>query len=69
MRGSIWSVVTVGVVVAALPLIFSEDLNGGADSLGSEFLDLISALTPLFGVLILVSVTGLFLVFFSGDEF
>ena len=60
---------TLGVVVAALPLIFSEDLNASADSLGSEFVELISALSPVFGVLILVAVAGLLLVFFSGDEF
>jgi len=69
MRGTIWSVVALGVTVAFLPLVFSDTLANNADSVGSDLLELIGTLTPVFGVLLLLAATGLFLTFFTSDGF
>ena len=69
MRGNIWSVVALGVTVAFLPIVFSDTLASNADSVGSELIELVGTLTPVFGVLVLVAATGLLLTFFQSDGF
>lgn len=69
MKGSIWSVVALGVAVAFLPLIFSASLSASADALGSDVLDVVGTLSPVFGVLILVAAGGLLISLFSSSTF
>jgi uncharacterized membrane protein (DUF106 family) len=69
MRGSIWSVVALGTMLAFMPVVLSDSLATSADSLGSEFLDLIGTLAPVMGALIIVAATGLFLSLYSNDGF
>jgi len=69
MRGTIWSVVTLGTLLAFLPVVFSDSLASNADALGSEFLSLIGTLAPVFGVLVLVAAASLFTTLFSSDGF
>lgn len=69
MRGTIWSVVALGVTVAFLPLVFSDTLASNADSVGTDLLELIGTLTPVFGVLVLLAATGLFLSLFTNERF
>lgn len=55
-RGSIWSVVALGVGVVMLPLILPDSGSGSA---GSTIFDLVSAISPTVGLMFSVAAFGL----------
>ena len=65
MRGTIWSVVALGVGIAFLPLILPD---GGTDSTGDALFGLISSIAPVLGIMFTVAVFGLLLVFLGFDN-
>jgi uncharacterized membrane protein len=65
MRGSIWSVVALGVGVAMVPAILPSSASG---SVGTDIFGLVTTLTPLLGVIFAVAVFGLLVVFLGFDN-
>ena len=61
--------VALGTLVAFLPVVFSDTLAANTDAVGTSVLELLGALSPVLGVIIIVAATGLLLALFTGDEF
>jgi hypothetical protein len=66
MRGSIWTVVALGVVAAMTPAILDVDVSG--DATGQTALDLLSALDILIGLGFAVAVFGLLITLAFSDS-
>mgnify|MGYP006440007467 CR=1 FL=1 len=65
MNQSIWGVVALGVGVAMIPLILPSSGGGGT---GSEIFELLTALTPILGVVFAAAVFGLLIVLLGFDR-
>ena len=67
MRGSIWTIVAVGVGAAMTPAVLDVDVSG--DATGQTALDLLAVLGPVVGVAFVIAVFGLLLAFFTDSGF
>ena len=65
MRGSIWTIVALGVAAVMTPLVLDIDVSG--DETGETALTLISSVDLLIGLAFIVAVFGLLTVFFTTD--
>jgi hypothetical protein len=67
MRGSIWTVVALGVAAVMTPLILDVDVSG--DSTGQTALELLSSVDLLVGLAFVVVVFGLLIKFIFTDSY
>lgn len=67
MRGSIWTIVAVGVGGAMTPAVLDVDVSG--DATGQTALDLVAVLGPVVGLAFVIAVFGLLLAFFTDSGF
>jgi len=67
MRGSIWTIVAVGVGAAMTPAVLDVDVSG--DATGKTALDLLAVLGPVVGLAFVIAVFGLLLAFFTDSGF
>jgi hypothetical protein len=67
MRGSIWTIVAVGVGAAMTPAVLDVDVSG--DATGQTALDLVAVLGPVVGLAFVIAVFGLLLAFFTDSGF
>jgi len=67
MRGSIWTIVAVGVGAAMTPAVLDVDVSG--DATGQTALDLLAVLGPVVGLAFVIAVFGLLLAFFTDSGF
>ena len=66
MRGTIWTVVAVGVGAVFTPLVLDIDPSTGT---GEDALALLSAVGPLVAFAFVLAVFGLLVTFFGRDSF
>jgi len=67
MRGSIWTVVAVGVGAAMTPLVLDVDVSSGG--VGETALTLLSPFGVLLGLAFVIAAFGLLTMFFTRDTF
>jgi hypothetical protein len=67
MRGSIWTIVAVGVGATMTPAVLDVDVSG--DATGQTALDLVAVLGPVVGLAFVIAVFGLLLAFFTDSGF
>jgi len=67
MRGSIWTIVAVGVGAAMTPAVLDVDVSG--DATGQTALDLLAVGGPVVGLAFVIAVFGLLLAFFTDSGF
>ena len=67
MRGSIWSVVAVGVGAVMTPLVLDIDVTG--DETGETALTLLSSIDLLIGLAFTIVAFGLLITFFTDSGF
>jgi len=67
MRGSVWSIVAVGVGVAMTPAMLDVDVSG--DATGETALSLLSTVDPLLFLAFLIVTVGLLTAFFTDSGF
>jgi hypothetical protein len=67
MRGSIWTIVAVGIGAAMTPAVLDVDVSG--DATGQTALDLVAVLGPVVGLAFVIAVFGLLLAFFTDSGF
>ena len=67
MRGSIWSVVALGVGAAFTPLVLDIDVTG--DSTGETALTLLSSVDIVIGLAFVIVAFGLLIAFFTDSGF
>jgi hypothetical protein len=67
MRGSVWTIVAVGVGAAMTPAILDIDVSG--DATGQTVLSLISSIDLLIGLAFVVAAFGLLLAYFTDSGF
>jgi len=67
MRGSIWTIVAVGVGAAMTPVVLDVDVSG--DATGQTALDLVAVLGPVVGLAFVIAVFGLRLACFTDSGF
>lgn len=67
MRGTIWTVVALGVGLAMTPLILDVDVSG--DGTGETAMQLLSSFDPIIGLVFAIACFGLFLAFFGSDGY
>jgi len=67
MRGSVWSIVAVGVGVAMTPAMLDVDVSG--DATGETVLSLLSTIDPLLFLAFFIVVFGLLTAFFTDSGF
>jgi hypothetical protein len=67
MRGTIWTVVAVGVGAVMTPLILDIEVADG--STGADIMELLSSVGLLVSLAFIMATFGLLLVFFGKDGF
>jgi len=67
MRGSIWTIVAVGVGAAMTPAVLDVDVSG--DATGQTALDLLAVVGPVVGLAFVITVFGLLVAFFTDSGF
>jgi len=67
MRGSIWTIVAVGVGAAMTPAVLDVDVSG--DATGQTALDLLAVVGPVVGLAFVITVCGLLVAFFTDSGF
>lgn len=67
MRGTIWTVVALGVGAAFVPLVL--DINVDDGTTGETAMTLLAAVGPLLGVAFILAAFGLLITFFGRDSF
>lgn len=67
MRGSIFTIVAVGVGAALTPAVLDIDVTG--DSTGETVMTLLSSVEVVIGLAFVVAVFGLLLAFFTDSGF
>jgi hypothetical protein len=67
MRGSIWTVVAIGVGAAMTPAVLGVDVSG--DGTGESTLSLLSSMDVLIGLAFMIACLGLLTVFFGSDGY
>jgi len=67
MKGSIWSVVALGMGVVMLPLILPS--SGGGDAVGTAIFELVTSVAPVVGLTFVVAVFGLLVAFLTDGGF
>ena len=68
MRGSIWTIVALGVAAAMTPLILG-DIDVGGDETGETALTLIASIDILVALAFFVACFGLLLMYFTDSGF
>ena len=67
MRGSIWTIVAVGVGAAMTPAVLDVGVSG--DATGQTALDLLAVVGPVVGLAFVITVFGLLVAFFTDSGF
>jgi hypothetical protein len=67
MRGSIWTIVAVGVGAAMTPAVLDVGVSG--DPTGQTALDLLAVVGPVVGLAFVIAVFGLLVAFFTDSGF
>lgn len=68
MRGSIWTVVALGVGAAMTPLLLG-DIDTTGDSTGQTAMQLLSSLDIVVGLAVVIATFGLLLAYFTDSGF